>query len=59
MLTQGFTTKAVGVGTGLGLLIVRRIVTEEHGGTISFESEWGRGTTFHVRIPLRQKEKGA
>lgn len=59
VLTQGFTTKAVGVGTGLGLLIVRRIVTEEHGGTISFESEWGRGTRFHVRIPLRQKKKGA
>jgi len=59
VLHRGFTTKALGLGTGLGLLIVNRIVTEAHGGSISFESEWGRGTTFHVRIPLRQKRKGA
>jgi two-component system NtrC family sensor kinase len=50
----GFTTKAIGVGTGLGLSIAREIVTEKHGGSIDFESELGRGTTFHVRIPLRQ-----
>jgi two-component system NtrC family sensor kinase len=59
VLKQGFTTKPLGVGTGLGLLIVQRIVAEDHGGTVDFESECGRGTTFHIRIPLRQKEKGA
>ena len=59
VLKRGFTTKPLGVGTGLGLSIVQRIVTEDHGGAISFDSEWGRGTTFHVRIPLQKKNKGA
>ncbi|MCX6628159.1 MAG: ATP-binding protein [Candidatus Solibacter sp.] len=58
VLKQAFTTKPLGVGTGLGLLIVRQIVTEAHGGSVSFESESGRGTTFHIRIPVRQKSKG-
>jgi len=59
ILKQGFTTKPLGVGTGLGLPIVQRIVTEDHCGTIDFESQSGRGTTFHIRIPLEQKKKGA
>ena len=59
ILQRGFTTKPLGVGAGLGLSIVRQIVTENHGGTIDFESERGKGTTFHVRIPVQQKKKGA
>ena len=59
ILQRGFTTKPLGVGTGLGLSIVRQIVTESHGGAIDFESELGKGTTFHVRIPIDQKKKGA
>ncbi len=38
-------------GTGLGLTIVRSIV-EGHGGTVSVDSQEGRGTTFEVRLPL-------
>ena len=51
----GFTTKAVGEGTGLGLSIAREIVVDRHGGAIDFESEPGVGTTFHIRIPVRQR----
>jgi two-component system, NtrC family, sensor kinase len=49
----GFTTKPVGEGTGLGLAIAREIVEEKHQGKIEFESELGKGTTFHVRIPVQ------
>jgi len=55
----GFTTKPVGVGTGLGLSLSKRIVEETHGGAIDFESAVGVGTTFHIRIPVEQKKKAA
>jgi signal transduction histidine kinase len=47
-----FTTKAS--GSGLGLLIVRRIV-REHGGEIDLASDQGRGLTLTVRLPLRNQ----
>jgi len=47
-----FTTKDVGKGTGQGLALARAIVFEKHGGTIHFQTEVGRGTTFVVRLPI-------
>jgi signal transduction histidine kinase len=49
----GYTTKAIGVGSGLGLSIAQEIVEQKHGGRIEVESKPGVGTTFHVRIPVR------
>jgi signal transduction histidine kinase len=46
-----FTTKPVGVGTGLGLDIAHRIVVGSYGGEIGFTSEPGK-TEFIVRIPI-------
>jgi PAS domain S-box-containing protein len=46
-----FTTKQVGKGTGLGLSICHGIVSE-HGGRIYAESEFGKGATFVVELPL-------
>jgi signal transduction histidine kinase len=54
IFSPGFTTKPVGIGSGLGLSISWQIVVERHGGSIDFESEAGVGTTFHIRIPVEQ-----
>jgi signal transduction histidine kinase/HAMP domain-containing protein len=48
-----FTTKPTGEGTGLGLSISYDIVTQQHGGTISVDSEVGAFTEFTVRLPRR------
>jgi PAS domain S-box-containing protein len=47
-----FTTKEVGRGTGQGLSIARAIVVDTHKGSLTCESEAGRGTTFTVRLPI-------
>ena len=47
-----FTTKEVGKGTGQGLTLARAIVVEKHGGTLTFDTEMGKGTTFYVRLPV-------
>jgi two-component system, sporulation sensor kinase E len=48
-----FTTKKK--GTGLGLMIVQRIV-RAHGGRIELESHVGRGTTFRIWLPLHERK---
>jgi two-component system cell cycle sensor histidine kinase/response regulator CckA len=50
-----FTTKAVGKGTGLGLPIVQRVV-QEAGGFVEVESVIGKGTTFHLYLPLAHEQ---
>jgi signal transduction histidine kinase len=47
-----FTTKDVGRGTGQGLAIARNVIVERHGGSLSFETEMARGTTFFIHLPL-------
>lgn len=47
-----FTTKEVGKGTGQGLAISRNVVVDKHGGSISLESEEGKGATFIISLPL-------
>jgi len=46
-----FTTKEVGKGTGQGLAIARSVIVDKHEGTITFETEMGKGTTFIIRLP--------
>ena len=49
-----FTTKPIGQGTGLGMGITRDIIENKHGGTLSFESVEGEGTTFTFTLPIRK-----
>jgi signal transduction histidine kinase len=49
-----FTTKSK--GQGFGLAVIKRM-TESLGGTVTFESQAGKGTTFIVRLPPPQRAK--
>ena len=51
-----FTTKGANKGTGLGLYIIRRMVDAHH-GEIFMESEYGKGTTFHILIPVSEGQE--
>jgi PAS domain S-box-containing protein len=51
-----FTTKEFGVGTGLGLTVVKGII-EEHQGTIAVKSEEGKGTIFSILLPRNDERR--
>jgi signal transduction histidine kinase len=53
------TTKEVGRGTGQGLALSRGIVVEKLHGSLHFETETGRGTTFFIRLPVSETNKQA
>lgn len=51
-----YTTKERGRGTGLGLVVVRQVMNDHHGG-IEVESEVGRGTRFRLWFPSTRASK--
>lgn len=53
-----FTTKAVGKGTGQGLSLAHAVIVDQHGGTLTFETEMGVGTVFIIRLPLNPNACG-
>lgn len=48
-----FTTKTNGKGTGLGLFVAREII-KEHDGSVEVESTLGEGTTFTIKLPVKE-----
>ena len=53
-----FTTKPSSKsGSGIGSYVARRMIVEAHNGDISFESEYGEGTTFTITLPLSSKRE--
>lgn len=52
VFTNFFTTKGLG-GAGLGLLTTKKII-QEHGGSITFTSEPGEGSTFSIHLPRKR-----
>lgn len=54
-----FTTKEVGKGTGQGLAIAYSVIVDKHQGSISFETEVNRGTTFVLCLPLADPATGS
>ncbi|MBC8025775.1 MAG: PAS domain-containing protein [Steroidobacteraceae bacterium] len=53
-----FTTKEVGKGTGQGLSIAHNVV-KNHGGSLDFQSEMGKGTNFFIRLPIAAQDAAA
>ena len=47
-----FTTKEVGHGSGQGLAMAYSLIVDKHHGSLTFESEVGRGTTFTILLPI-------
>lgn len=54
-----FTTKPLEEGTGIGLSMCHEIVTHDLKGSIAFESTYGQGTTFSLKVPKYEAQGGA
>lgn len=54
IFTAFFTTKARGIGTGLGLSVAYEIINNKHNGEILVESKKGKGTKFIIKIPYQK-----
>jgi len=54
LFEEFFTTKPIGLGTGLGMKITQDIIENKHGGKITFDSTEGEGTTFVLTIPVKK-----
>jgi len=56
MFTPFFTTKTSSrtKGTGLGLYVINKIITDTHKGKITFESDYQVGTRFILQLPIAQ-----
>jgi signal transduction histidine kinase len=54
-----FSTKEVGRSTGQGLSVARNVIVQGHGGSLQFQTESGRGTTFFVRLPIAARSESA
>jgi len=52
-----YTTKPVGLGTGLGLSVSYFIITENHGGEMTVESQPASGSKFIIRLPLERENR--
>ncbi len=53
-----FTTKAAGIGTGLGLSVSYYIITENHHGELTEESKPGDGAKFRILLPVNRRQEG-
>ncbi|HEY0252335.1 MAG TPA: PAS domain-containing sensor histidine kinase, partial [Kofleriaceae bacterium] len=51
-----FTTRDVGKARGQGLAVSRAVIAK-HGGTLTFETEDGKGTTFAIRLPIAKTKQ--
>ncbi len=59
-VVDGCVVAAIGDdGTGQGLAIARTMVVDRFGGTLDFQSEVGKGTTFFVRLPIPKGDEVA
>ncbi|MGH7530325.1 MAG: sensor histidine kinase [Gemmatimonadales bacterium] len=58
LFRRGFTTKASGKGSGIGLAVVKEITQNMFGGSVQVETEVGSGSTFTLVLPIPPQRRG-